>query len=164
MISIISKFLGSKLSGYIALGLLAALIAGGLYIRGLHARIDALKAEIKVEITLKKQAQELADQNMSLFNACKTNFKINKKVSDAYFQQNLDLRNRVAADKRLLKNSCASIPTAAGADDPAPEGYVWKGQVSVADSLDYYAECGEIENRLLSLQSWVNNYLYTAKP
>ena len=137
----LTKFLGSKLSGYIALGAAAVIIVMGLIIWGMAARIDIAKAQ--------------RDQYKTESEACQKNFKTNKKVSDAYFEQNLDLRSLLAADKRLLKDQCTSIPTTARADDPAPEGYVWKGQVSVADSLDYYAECGELENRLRSLQAWI---------
>lgn len=104
-----------------------------------------------------KRLDALASQNMALFNACKDNFKINKEVSDAYFKENIDLRNRYDANRRLFQDSCLSLPiAAAGADAPAPEGYVWKGAVSVNDANDYSYECGEVESRLRNLQNWID--------
>lgn len=138
---LLSMFIGSKISGYIALGAVTALALGGLYIWGLRAQLDVARAQ--------------RDEYKGNFAACKDNFSFNKKVSDAYFEQNNSLRDQLRADKRLLTDSCVSVPTSVGAYDPAPEGYVWKGQVSVADAFDYFAECGEVEIRLRELQDWI---------
>lgn len=149
MVSKLTKFIGSKLSGYIALAGMAMIAVCGLYIWGLRAHNGAL-------VTKLEQAVDLAEQNMALFDACQGNFKINKKVMNAKIKESADLVARHAADKRLLKDSCVSIPSSGGADDPAADGYVWKGQINSADVLDYAYECGEIEIRLRALQNWIN--------
>lgn len=139
---LLSMFVGSKISGYLALGGFAVIIIMGLVIWGMSARIDIAEAQ--------------RDQYAAESKACQDNFKINKEVSNAYFQQNLDLRKRYDANRLRLRAACIPVSTASRVDATPVGGDVRANGIDAHALHDYGRDCGEIEHRLKGLQDWTS--------
>ena len=121
---------------------LSGIITGGwLYIRHLQSENAILTSQ--------------REEYKANFNACQNNFKINKEVSDAYFEQNLNLRREFDANKLRLTKNCIPVSAAGRPDAPAPRGDVRGNGLDAHALHDYGRRCGENENQLKHLKGWV---------
>lgn len=160
MIGFISKFIASKLSGYVALGLLAALVAGGLYVWVLHAQIESWAAKHGQAVTLAESNADRADQNMALFNACKDNFQINKKVIHDLKAKNNDTDARAERLNRMLRTQCIPIdagvlPGAAGGADGAADNRAdGRGGIDARALVRLGHSCQDVVDQLNGWIDW----------
>ena len=142
----------NKVTLWGAAGSVLAITLMGLYIWGLHGRIDSLKADLKF---VKGERNFAIEQ----YTQCLSDQRLTQEVSNAHEEKISHLNVQLRDAKRLLNNTPACVPVASAAcqcDVPTPERKP-SGQNGLRSEwlLDFAAEGEQYRLQLISCQDFI---------